>query len=281
MVVGDGQGPLCRLLARTSAISTSYCDVWRSTASMPVLIESSGNRPLLLAALVIAVAIIAGVVTGYFDARKIQSKGIDWRQLRREILLAILTVGVVGTLLTIFTDKLHSWGWIEFKSEHAAWWVVALEYVLYWFYFDAYFYWAHRLIHVEPLYKWIHKTHHLSTKTNMLTSLSNHPLEPALTGLGVPLFFVLFSVHEQTKTLILPTALLMGFYVHSGYELLPKWWNKTWATKWFVTATFHDQHHKYFLGNYGAYMTFWDRICGTMRAKYETDFRADKRPARA
>ena len=32
----------------------------------------------------------------------------------------------------------------------------------------------------------------------------------------------------------------MGLYVHSGYEMLPRWWNRSWATKWFISATFHE-----------------------------------------
>jgi Delta7-sterol 5-desaturase len=60
--------------------------------------------------------------------------------------------------------------------------------------------------------------------------------------------------------------------VHSGYEFLPRWWNKSWATKWFITTTFHDQHHKFFNFNYGGYTTLWDWVCGTVRPKYEADF---------
>jgi hypothetical protein len=39
--------------------------------------------------------------------------------------------------------------------------------------------------------------------------------------------------------LIVPTNIIMGLYVHSGYEMLPRWWNRSWATKWFISATFH------------------------------------------
>jgi sterol desaturase/sphingolipid hydroxylase (fatty acid hydroxylase superfamily) len=74
--------------------------------------------------------------------------------------------------------------------------------------------------------------------------------------------------------LIAPCNILMGIYVHSGVELLPKWWNKTWFTKWFITATFHDQHHRYFKGNYGGHTTIWDWICGTVRPTYTTGFEA-------
>src|SRR3546814_11211766 len=68
------------------------------------------------------------------------------------------------------------------------------------------------------------------------------------------------------------TNIVMGLYVHSGYEFMPRWWNRSWATKWFITATFHDQHHRFFTGNYGGYTTIWDRLCGTMRPRFEADF---------
>ena len=60
--------------------------------------------------------------------------------------------------------------------------------------------------------------------------------------------------------------------MHSGYEFLPRWWNKTWLTRWFISATFHDQHHKYFRWNFGGYTTIWDWICGTARSKFIEDF---------
>jgi len=38
------------------------------------------------------------------------------------------------------------------------------------------------------------------------------------------------------------------------------------------TAVAHNQHHKYFKGNYGLYLLFWDRIMGTMRDDYDEAF---------
>src|SRR3546814_9973104 len=93
------------------------------------------------------------------------------------------------------------------------------------------------------------------------------------------MFLAVFTVHYATMALILPTNIVMGLYVHSGYEFMPRWWNRSWATKWFITATFHDQHHRFFTGNYGGYTTIWDRLCGTMRTRFEADF--DKVKARS
>lgn len=174
--------------------------------------------------------------------------------------------------MTLSIAWLRSNGWIRVQSGEVSWLFIAGEYALAFFLFDAYFYWAHRLMHKEPYYTWVHKLHHRSTAPVPISSWAMHPIEGIIEGAFTPLFLTIFTVHEATVPIIAPTAVLMGLYVHSGFELLPRWWNQSWLTKWFISATFHDQHHHYFVGNYGGYTTIWDRLCGTMRTKYEADF---------
>jgi lathosterol oxidase len=231
------------------------------------------NTPLsywLIAFLLVGFAV--AVYSGFFRARKIQPKGFSWKVFRLEMLVAVITLVVSASVLGFITSTLTRNGIIAFHKEQTVWWVVALEYVAYFFLFDTWFYWFHRLMHINPMYKWVHKLHHHSTSPNLLTTLSVNPLESLINGGFVPLFTALVTLHSSTMLLIGPTNIIMGLYVHSGYEFLPRWWNKTWATKWFITATFHDQHHKYFNWNFGGYTTLWDRICGTTRKKYEEDF---------
>lgn len=224
----------------------------------------------------IAAGIISGIVSGFFKARKIQPRGFNWKIFRHEVIFAAVTIAISGAIIGQGISWLKGHGWISFNSAPAAWWQVAVEYALYFFLFDTYFYWLHRWMHKEPVYSWVHKLHHKSTSPNLITTLSVHPLESFINGGFVPLFLALFTIHGETMALIAPTNIIMGLYVHSGYEFLPKWWNKSWATKWFISATFHDQHHRYFTGNFGGYTTLWDRACGTMRPKFETDFRTVK-----
>lgn len=224
----------------------------------------------------VATGVVAGIVSGFFKARKIQPRGFKWKTLRNEAIVAVITLLISGKILGAATGWLKAQGWITFHSGPAPWWMIALEFGAYFFLFDTYFYWLHRWMHKEPFYGWVHKLHHKSTSPNLLTTLSVNPLESIINGGFVPLFLAIFTVHPATMALILPTNIVMGLYVHSGYEFLPRWWNRTWATKWFITATFHDQHHRYFTGNYGGYTTIWDRLCGTMRKRYEADFDAIK-----
>jgi sterol desaturase/sphingolipid hydroxylase (fatty acid hydroxylase superfamily) len=221
-------------------------------------------------------AVVAGILfsafRGFFLARKIQPNGFRWRIFRNEIFFAAINLGVSGFVIGGLTRFLQHHGWIVFNKAPTSWWVIGLEYAFYFFAFDTYFYWFHRLMHIEPIYRWVHKIHHYSISPNPLTTLSVSPLESLINGGFVPLFTALFMVHEPTMALIAPTNIIMGIYVHAGFEFFPRWWNKSWATKWFITTTFHDQHHRYFGFNYGGYTTIWDRICGTMRPKFEADF---------
>ncbi|MFD1613218.1 sterol desaturase family protein [Sphingomonas tabacisoli] len=230
--------------------------------------------------LFLAAGLGAGIITGFFKARKIQPRGFKWKIFRNEAVFAALNLAFSALLLGNLTSFMKSSGLISFHSEPTTWWVVALEYALYFFAFDTWFYWLHRFMHKEPVYSWVHKLHHKSTSPNLLTTLSVNPLESLINGGFVPLFLAAFTVHDATMALIGPTNVLMGLYVHSGYEFLPRWWNKSWATKWFISATFHDQHHRYFTGNFGGYTTIWDRLCGTMRPKFESDFLKVKDRAR-
>ncbi|WP_395395956.1 sterol desaturase family protein (plasmid) [Novosphingobium sp. BL-8A] len=226
--------------------------------------------------LFVVAGIATGIATGFFKARKIQPRGFKWRTFRNEGLFGAVNLAVAAFTIGPATQWLSSHGVIRFSVGPAAWWQVAFEYALYFCLFDTYFYWLHRWMHKEPYYTWIHKIHHKSTSPNLLTTISVSPLESIINGGFVPLFLSVFTVHPQTMALIAPTNIIMGLYVHSGYEFLPRWWNRSWATKWFITTTFHDQHHKYFNYNFGGYTQVWDYLCGTVRKKYEQDFENPK-----
>ena len=228
----------------------------------------------------LAAGLIAGIASGFFKARKIQPRGFKWKTFRTEAMVAVVTLLVSGTVIGFSTTWLTAKGIIAFNDAPTSWWMIALEYVLYFVLFDTWFYWLHRWMHKEPVYTWVHKMHHWSTSPNLLTTLSVNPLESVINGGFVPLFLSVATVHPKTMALITPTNIIMGLYVHSGYEFFPRWWNKSWATKWFITATFHDQHHKYFTANFGGYTTVWDRLCGTMRPKFEADYLKAKGRAR-
>lgn len=218
------------------------------------------------------IGFVVAVTQVLLRSRKIQPNGFRWKAIRNEILFVAINMALSGFFLGGLTGLLTKHHLIQYNRAPAAWWVIFLQYGMYFILFDTWFYWFHRLMHIGPIYTIIHKIHHFSTSPNLLTTFSVSPFESLVNGAFLPLFTAAVVVHSQAIALMGATQIVMGLYVHSGYELLPRWWNKSWLTKWFITTTFHDQHHKYFKWNFGGYTTLWDRVCGTMRPKYEAEF---------
>lgn len=247
---------------------------------MREFIEQNPHLAFWIAVLVLGSA-IATLFQGFFRARKIQPRGFKLKQFGFEGMVAVVSVAISGPIIGGLTAWWTKIGWIDVNPAPVAWWVIALEYVAYFLLFDTWFYWLHRWMHNEPYYSWIHKLHHKSTSPNLITTFSVHPFESLINGGWMIIFVTVVDVHDASMALIVPTNVLMGLWVHSGYEFLPKWWNRTWLTKWFISATFHDHHHKYFTANFGGYTTVWDRLCGTVHKRFEGDFvKIKERPLR-
>ncbi|MEO6092839.1 MAG: sterol desaturase family protein [Novosphingobium sp.] len=240
----------------------------------------SGERLLALWPYLMIAGGLSLLATGVFKSRRIQPGRFKWTTFRNEGIFAAINLVVSGFTLGPINAFLRQKGLIALNHGPSAWWLFALELAAYFFLFDTWFYWFHRGMHKEPFYRLVHKLHHKSTSPNLLTTFSVNPLESLVNGGFLPVFLtvatLLGGVHDSTVAVIVPLNIAMGLYVHSGHEFLPRWWNKTWATKWFITTTFHDQHHKYFNYNFGGYTQIWDYQCGTVRKKYEADFENPK-----
>lgn len=243
----------------------------------------TGNGVLTAWLLVVLVSMGLTALSRIFSPiMKIQERKLRWKTLRHEVMWSALNLFITGLALSLIFTWVTDLGWLVTHAGPAAWYTVVGEFLLFFFLFDLYFYLFHRLIHIEPLYTWIHRTHHRSIAPNPLSSSSMSPLEGVFTGLSLPVFFVVFTVHETSMAFILPFATLMGLYVHCGYEVVPRWWYRNPVTKWLITPMFHDQHHQYIGCNYGAFTTFWDRMFGTVRPRFLTDFdrlKGDASPA--
>ncbi len=226
----------------------------------------------------IMVFVLRGALAGlarYFSpvrSNKIQTRKLRASLLKHELSWSAFNLATTAIVLTYLSGVLVKHGFIETNHSPAAWYIILIEFALYFFIFDLYFYTVHRLLHTEPLYRWFHKTHHVSVQPNPLSSSSMTPVEGIAEGLIIPIFLAVFTVHEQSTYLILPLATVMGLYVHSGYDFMPGWWYKRWYSKWMQSPIFHDQHHQYFSCNYGGFTTIWDRAFKTLRPRMEQDF---------
>lgn len=133
---------------------------------------------------------------------------------------------------------------------------------------DAYFYWSHRLLHWRPFFRFAHHVHHRSTSPTPWAAYAFHPIE-ALVQAGVYVLVVFtLPMHPLALGLFLVHMILRNVIGHLGFEIWPAGFARSPLTRWHLTPTHHDLHHRFGKGNYGFYFGFWDDWCGTSRTDY-------------
>ncbi len=143
--------------------------------------------------------------------------------------------------------------------------------VLFLFLHDFYFYWTHRLMHHPKIFKHVHLVHHKSTNPSPWAAFSFHPSEAVVQGLFFPMAILLIPIHIKALVVTVLISLLYNVLGHLSIELLPKGFTRS-ILFWHNVPTHHNMHHKYFNANYGLYFNIWDRIGGTLHAKYDETF---------
>jgi sterol desaturase/sphingolipid hydroxylase (fatty acid hydroxylase superfamily) len=139
---------------------------------------------------------------------------------------------------------------------------------------DTYFYWTHRAMHHPLLYRWFHRTHHVSTNPSPWTAYAFSPLEALVHAAFVPLVWLWLPLHEIAVFVFLAFMITRNVLGHLSMELFPSGFTKHRLFGWLTTTTHHALHHQHFRSNYGLYFTFWDRWMGTTDERYEATFEA-------
>lgn len=139
---------------------------------------------------------------------------------------------------------------------------------------DTYFYWTHRAMHHPLLYRWFHRTHHVSTTTSPWTAYAFSPFEALVHAAFVPLVWLVLPLHQIAVFLFLGFMMARNVLGHLSMELFPSGFTKSRWLGWSTTTTHHALHHQHFRSNYGLYFTFWDRLMGTTNERYDETFEA-------
>jgi sterol desaturase/sphingolipid hydroxylase (fatty acid hydroxylase superfamily) len=128
---------------------------------------------------------------------------------------------------------------------------------------DAYYYWAHRLMHAPRLFKWMHAGHHRSRQPTPFASFAFDPAEALATAWLLPAMTFVIPIHIGVVIALLLLMTVTAVMNHSGWEMLPERFVYGPVGRHLISATHHSLHHTRFNANYGLYFRFWDKIMGT------------------
>lgn len=145
--------------------------------------------------------------------------------------------------------------------------VVALSILL----LDMIIYWQHRLFHNVPVLWRFHRMHHTDSHVDTSTGLRFHPVEIAI-SLGVKAATVAVLGVPVIAVVIFEVA-LNGFAIfnHANVRLPQQWDDRVGLV--FITQRLHRIHHSQTKSetnsNYGASVSWWDRLFGSFSPRAE------------
>ena len=148
-------------------------------------------------------------------------------------------------------------------------WTTIIAFVMYIFYHDIYFYFSHRLIHINAIFKFLHLEHHKSKFPNVMSTY-NFSIKELIIHVWViiPIFFFDANIYALFwAILVYDTGNIIW---HSWYEFFE--WKEITKSKIFTfisLASYHDLHHTHNNWNYALYFSYLDRIFGTYDSKYD------------
>lgn len=208
-----------------------------------------------------------------FAQRKIQDKLTPPEKIRMEIGYSLSTFVIFSfTGVGIFiADQNNIFEIYQERSLYGISYYVFSFFAII-FLHDTYFYWMHRLVHLQPIYRIVHKVHHLSSNPSPFASFSFHPYEAVFEAAILPLALFIMPLHYSVIIFFLFFMTLLNVEGHLGYEILPRWFISSRWTFWNNTSTHHNMHHKYINCNYGLYFNIWDRLMGTNHPDYFQTF---------
>ena len=238
------------------------------------VLESNLTRYVVTAGVA---TIILWVFARWLEIRRIQKRRATRRDIAREILSSVRTVGVYA-LVTLITFALREIGIVKLKLEEFTALQLVVQSLVIIVAHDAYFYWMHRALHHRRLFRATHLHHHKSRTPTAWAAYSFSSWEAVTEILFLPIFLLItsllgFAWVGAALLVFVWHMIIRNVIGHCGIEIYPRGWVDNRFTGWWNTVTHHDLHHSAGTYNFGLYFTWWDRWMGTEHPRYREEFR--------
>ena len=133
------------------------------------------------------------------------------------------------------------------------------------------FYFGHRLLHWQPLYRISHELHHRNRNTGPWTGVAMHPLEHLVYFSVFPLIWFV-PVHPVAVILMSIYMLVGPAPSHTGFDYVRIGSFRVSTGDWF-----HQLHHQYFSFNFGNTMSPLDWLFGSWHDGSKASLQRQKR----
>lgn len=177
-----------------------------------------------------------------------------------------LSVYLIPITSVVLCQKFFGYSQMYTDIAEHGWLYFFFSFFLFMVIFDTWFYWAHRLMHIQPFLRRSHGVHHRAYNPTPVSAYAFDFVEAVINMM--PYWIGVMLVPWHPTMLVLFSALGMAFngYLHLGYDFAFQWRMKVPVLNWIFSSTHHSVHHQRHDGNFGLYFTFWDRLMGTERA---------------
>ena len=119
----------------------------------------------------------------------------------------------------------------------------------------------------------VHRVHHTDTHVDVSTTVRMHPLEFVISAPIIIATIVIFGLPAVVVMLYELFDAAIAVFSHANIKL-PKWLDRA-LVKVIITPNIHRIHHSPHVpetnSNYGATLTLWDRVFGTLQQKTEPE----------
>ena len=171
-------------------------------------------------------------------------------------------VNLFQVAITLGTNRL----WVDLFSgvslfKTGAWGMPVLEGFFGWFVGTFFFYWWHRIRHLDGFWHVFHQVHHSPARIEAVTSFYKHPVEIlADSALAAAILYVLLGASLEGALWFNFFAATGEFFYHSNLKT-PRW------IRFIIqTPELHSIHHQLNVHKYNfADLPIWDRLFGTYK----------------
>jgi len=197
--------------------------------------------------------------------KRIQGRRETAERIRRDRIQSIKSLASIAAMFGVGHWMYASMGWgIPALPPSAP--VYVLSFIASMLLFDTWFYWMHRLIHSQWLYRMVHLWHHVTVSPEVWSNNSDRIVDTVFVQSYWLVAHFLIPVAPAVLIAHKLYDQVTGVVGHSGHEHAG--WI-AWPPSPFVSVTHHDQHHRYGRCNYATHFTWWDRLMGTLHATHD------------